>query len=227
MNIFKFILILFFISLGFNNYSFGQKAKLIGDIQLMGFGLENQTYTLGNTTYTESITGMSGIAVGVNIPMFFKFSTSISVGILIKAGMNSNTTYTSSGSTSSSSSNLFVIPKASLGLDRDIIFSEKKFIRGIQLGGGMEYYGQSNFSMSKNGDDLDINYKPSNGYYLRMKLVFKPFGKIQLMPNFSYRKFNLNAENRSRNGVSTLDESLRELKVRNFEIGLMLLYDAF
>lgn len=198
-----------------------QRVRVIADVELAGQGLVNQTITLGNNTNTESITGMSGVSLGVNVGLPLRFETSLTGGSLFKLGFNS--TYSSSygGSTSSTS---FALPKLSLELARSFIWNEQKGFSGINLAVGIERYWPTTFSTSEDSNDLKITYDPAIGQYYRIKMVFREGKRIQLEPNITFRNANLTASHFRQTGSSNaLDPSMSNLQIQNLSIGLVLL----
>lgn len=200
-----------------------QGVKFVADIQAVGIGLKQQSVTLGNHTNIASITGMSGINAGLNIPIIYNFEASATIGFLMRLNFSSSTSYSSSGTQSSSESSSFFVPKFSGGLAKAFIFSKRKFVQGIKLGGGLDYYWPGDLKFSGNGDDLQVEYADNYGYFIRGQLAFRPFKKVQIIPNITYRNFTFEATEYKQGPLNSLDESLRTLEGRNIEVGIIFL----
>ncbi len=202
--------------------SLAQRIRLLADIEVFGAGLVNQEVTTGNSTNTESITGMGGPNIGINVGLPFRFESSLTVGSLLRYSA-STTTYGSYGSSTFTTS--FAVPKIGLEVARSFIWNENKVVSGLNFAIGLEHYWPQTFSASGDDGNLDINYHDAFGQYFRIKMVFRERRRFQLEPHITYRHFDLTASDYSQtNSSAPLHPSLQNLQVRNISFGVNFLF---
>lgn len=203
-----------------HSQTLAQDVRFIADMQAIGKGLVNQTITYDAFTYNRSVTGMSGLNVGINIGLPLDFETNITAGSLF----NFASGWGSSGNTTYSSSTSFVVPRLGVEIARSFIWNEDKFLSGLNLGIGIDRYLQSTFKSSQNSSGIKILYNGATGMLYRLKMVLREGKRFQLEPNIAFRMFNLVANDyKLDNSTGSLHPSMQKIKGRNIEVGLIVL----